>query len=509
MKYRSWFFSTPATTQGTRFNTQNKPTRKSFWELFASIPFFLEPDSEATETQQGLIKKASNAQVIARTAGGLATLASQIPEVKIFTTEDDTSEIYSNGIGITKEVVGNRENIHIKFRSDALAPVSSADENESYVVISMPNTVIKKDKSKLMRISKFISEYITATALTTAQVNVLIDNAISALVIPPADIDAVFEPPMLFKLGTAAATGGALFVPRKNGVLVSLPSTNSLTILEQNDIVVSKTLVGQYVKVTVDSFGANKSFGDALVEYDDGTDVYTKRLYAVYIPGVVGESDPGTPALTYTLEVTPVTLAVTVDSGNNVISGTKKFIGRVKDSNGNYCGLLISSISATATGQTFFKSLISPTEIEVEVLTSSQSATISVFTTGYSTTPVDVTLTRTVETPSVYSLSIDPAGLNLVPNESGYVYPHGVVTISAFDGITPINLSVNDIVFPAYAHQIDFYLSGRLYGGVYVVDVIVDYIFVSLITITGTYQPDTNVTIDIPISSDPGNPIPE
>ena len=59
--FRNWFFQATG-TPGTRFLKNNKPTENVFRDFLASIGFFKEVSDTASTTQQGFVKKATNAQ---------------------------------------------------------------------------------------------------------------------------------------------------------------------------------------------------------------------------------------------------------------------------------------------------------------------------------------------------------------------------------------------------------------------------------------------------------------
>ena len=67
-KSRNWFFDVPSDSAHSRFRKENRPSEGTYRNLLGSVPFFTEVSDTAAEGQQGLVKLATNANVIARTS---------------------------------------------------------------------------------------------------------------------------------------------------------------------------------------------------------------------------------------------------------------------------------------------------------------------------------------------------------------------------------------------------------------------------------------------------------
>lgn len=86
-QFRNWFFQATG-TPGTRFLKNNKPTENVFKDFLASIGFFKEVSDTASTSQQGFVKKATNAQIASRSAADtdgftLGVTPAQLPKVTL------------------------------------------------------------------------------------------------------------------------------------------------------------------------------------------------------------------------------------------------------------------------------------------------------------------------------------------------------------------------------------------------------------------------------------------
>lgn len=102
---KSWFFATPPTTAGDRFSKNNIPTEQSYRDLLDSVPNKLEQADTATATQQGLVKLATDAQVMSRLTMGatdfqIAVQPHQLPFIILDHVEADTVNTAITGDGL-------------------------------------------------------------------------------------------------------------------------------------------------------------------------------------------------------------------------------------------------------------------------------------------------------------------------------------------------------------------------------------------------------------------------
>jgi hypothetical protein len=97
-QFRNWFFQVTG-IPGTRFLKHNKPTESVMRDFLESIGFIKEVSDTASTTQQGFVKKATNAQIASRVSndGGftLGVTPAQLPKVTlngvpIIPTQDST-----------------------------------------------------------------------------------------------------------------------------------------------------------------------------------------------------------------------------------------------------------------------------------------------------------------------------------------------------------------------------------------------------------------------------------
>lgn len=101
-KDKDYFFDFPATTNGTGFNTKNRPTKERFQELFDSLLFPEETDDAATTTEVGLMRLATPNEVQARTYTGsfpaVATVSQLTDIIAVTTGHVWVEDITVNGI---------------------------------------------------------------------------------------------------------------------------------------------------------------------------------------------------------------------------------------------------------------------------------------------------------------------------------------------------------------------------------------------------------------------------
>lgn len=85
-QFRNWFFQATG-IPGTRFLKHNKPTENVMRDFLESIGFIKEVSDTASTTQQGFVKKATNAQIVSRSSndGGftLGVTPAQLPKVTL------------------------------------------------------------------------------------------------------------------------------------------------------------------------------------------------------------------------------------------------------------------------------------------------------------------------------------------------------------------------------------------------------------------------------------------
>jgi hypothetical protein len=78
---RAWFFETPELSTYGRFSRYNKPTKETFEDLLASVPFFEEENSRATEVMHGLARLATDKEILDREDVAAMAQPHQLPEV--------------------------------------------------------------------------------------------------------------------------------------------------------------------------------------------------------------------------------------------------------------------------------------------------------------------------------------------------------------------------------------------------------------------------------------------
>jgi hypothetical protein len=181
----------------------------------------------------------------------------------------------------------------------------------------------------------------------------------------------VFDPPYLFKLGTANA-GTSLFLPKLNGEDVSIASiTDVFTIV--TGCTITSDIVANKLQITVTSI--TNSFGNVFVRFidPDNGNIYDGILYvvAIAIEGIA----PPPPVITYTLEITPSPINIIVDTLNANVNIENYITVKVKDSNGTYQDLLTTDIVVSIPGTTS-KAAIDSKTIRVNILTLTATGTI-------------------------------------------------------------------------------------------------------------------------------------
>jgi hypothetical protein len=137
MKRARQYFFTPGTNK--LFLTGNKPNQKAFQDLMDSTPFFNEIGDTASASQQGLVKIATDADVMSRTSAGSSAMQTvvrphQLPTLA-GTTEVLTSTPQSlNGIKITADVSGTRTKYSLAFDPTTIAAKSSVVDADSVLI---------------------------------------------------------------------------------------------------------------------------------------------------------------------------------------------------------------------------------------------------------------------------------------------------------------------------------------------------------------------------------------
>ena len=460
MKNRSWFFSTPATNSGTRFNTNNKPTRSTFFEMLASIPFFLEPDSEGTATKQGLFKLATNPNVIARNSGVAAVIPSQLPELKLYTNEDDSEEDSAYGIGITKVISGNRENLHLKFRGDTLVSTYSETANGSFVVLLVPGETESKNKSKIMLLTDFLDLFVAPLAggYTESQINAFIDAKIALLDPIVADVDASVSPPIIARFGDGGITvaysytGPAVFIPKLNGSVVSVTNTNQVALTISAGITATGSLTGTVYKVTVTEI--TSGFGTIGILFTDPISgkLFETTLHVYAITTTVADGGTPTPDPVYTLTSSAASLEVTVDGSSIPTPAGAYYVDvRVKDQYETFQTITPANISISSPNGTVSKSQVNSSTVRLTYTYLSDADTLVIDSVIHSVTPINVAITRVVQPAIVYTLELVPvstvgAPFEVVVDSNGFPYAetlfevilkaNGVATLLPYANVT-------------------------------------------------------------------------
>lgn len=156
-KTRKYFFTGPQTTNNRLFRKNNRPNETTFKNLLDSIPFFREANSEGSESQQGLFKKATNNEAIDGDNVNKAVMPYQLPRVFLFPDESQNEDLEaaSGGLGLWWNRADTFLKMHLRLRADSLPIVNSIDEEEDYVVITRPNEPLNKNKTLRVPVNKF------------------------------------------------------------------------------------------------------------------------------------------------------------------------------------------------------------------------------------------------------------------------------------------------------------------------------------------------------------------
>lgn len=279
MKKRIWFFESPPTTLGDKFNTENKPTRSTFEEFLNSIPFFLEDNSIGTVDQQGLFKIASTNDIANRGGSYLpenpndnpvdtrantiykdkAVMPYHLPLMYAYhESVDDANEKAAFGIGVLKRTIYRREDFLFKFRADTLVTTEAATTSD-FVILSKPLETSLKNRSVKMTIDNFMKKFGGTGGGVT-------------------DIwDAKFIPPTMTitqAIGETAENIGYYEVT-KNGIMVPIESLDHVTIVKTGCTALTSLSNGQ-VKIAVQSMESNHASID--ITYSLSPVVMTRTL---------------------------------------------------------------------------------------------------------------------------------------------------------------------------------------------------------------------------------------
>jgi len=141
---RNWFFDVSASASYDRFRKNNKPTEATYRRLLDSVPFFLETGDTASESQQGLAKLATDANVKLRTSAGASEVQTlvrphQLPLMQgSGGTEANTIDtpVAEGGVKLTPkaDLTTTRMNFLIELDANNLSVVTF-DKDADYVVI--------------------------------------------------------------------------------------------------------------------------------------------------------------------------------------------------------------------------------------------------------------------------------------------------------------------------------------------------------------------------------------
>jgi hypothetical protein len=500
MKKRSWFFSSPETTKGTRFNKNNIPSKNTFYELLDSVPFFNDSESTASETQTGMLRIATNAEVIARAADIAAVIPSQIPEVIPYNSEVDTAEVSRFGIGILKNAIGNRENYLLKMRADTLGSIYTAAVTP-FVVLSLPDMAVKADRTKKMGVDTFVSQYVINNPLVTEnfgltanEVQTLIDEAISripAVEIPevPVSIDAEFRPDNLIKVGTSEA-GTSRLILKHNGNIVPIDSVDDITIPSFENVAFTKLLDAfGNPSIQIDDITATHGFVRVSVPSPDESRNFIATLYLTKVDASgTGDTDPPIEAdPTYTIEVSlPTTRTIDVDVNNSILSSNKDFLIKVLSDNGSYVDIIPADIQITGSNATMVVTQLTSSTLRATLDTITLSTVLDVNSSKFVATnqPVAITLNKneiTVPVDPIYTFDKYIATQDVDMNSAGgflnTIKPFLVITIQdQYDAYIP--LTVDDI-------QVSL-TSGTAIFRTHVLDIAPNVVYLELLTLTST-----------------------
>lgn len=138
-RQRSYFFDVPSGNSYKRFKSENIPDEKAYRDLFESLAFKLEEDDTASESQQGLVKLATDNQARDRdivSGMQISVRPHQLPLLMLGSTEADTADtaVADDGIKVTPKEVTDGSNTRFSFKVeldpnslDTATPDSSSD----------------------------------------------------------------------------------------------------------------------------------------------------------------------------------------------------------------------------------------------------------------------------------------------------------------------------------------------------------------------------------------------
>jgi hypothetical protein len=162
-QFRNWFFQATG-IPGTRFLKHNKPTENVIRDFLASIGFFKEVSDTASTTQQGFVKKSTNAQIVSRSASDgdgftLGVTPAQLPKVTLngsaITPTQDISgaqtydviaatptTVSQNGTAITPVAGNYNVNTWLEYMSWSKNPVNQILKHNSNTFNAANSSVV-------------------------------------------------------------------------------------------------------------------------------------------------------------------------------------------------------------------------------------------------------------------------------------------------------------------------------------------------------------------------------
>ena len=162
-QFRNWFFQATG-IPGTRFLKHNKPTENVMRDFLASIGFFKEVSDTASTTQQGFVKKSTNAQIVSRSASDgdgftLGVTPAQLPKVTLngsaITPTQDISgaqtydviaatptTVSQNGTAITPVAGNYNVNTWLEYMSWSKNPVNQILKHNSNTFNAANSSVV-------------------------------------------------------------------------------------------------------------------------------------------------------------------------------------------------------------------------------------------------------------------------------------------------------------------------------------------------------------------------------
>lgn len=131
-RLKNWFFQVTATltSKGKRFLKYDQPVEDTYRDLIESVPFFLETDDRAKETEQGLVHKASDAEVKAYDETELNTKSKMVSPYQIPEVVSDSNTITGNTL-VNPDFIGNAIDVEIATN---LTAYPNADKRNIFIV---------------------------------------------------------------------------------------------------------------------------------------------------------------------------------------------------------------------------------------------------------------------------------------------------------------------------------------------------------------------------------------